>query len=332
MKNKNSKLNAKKPKNKITNTSKHNIKPKMKLNKIKTINTGDTIISINFFKNFNFLILTYNKCHIYSPKFALIKTIDLDYEIKEIKITDNENFKCLFNYELYVNINIKNNEVEQIIDFGRKDIKYIKYYKKSIIAIKGFNTIFIWDQIEKNKYQFITKIELDICGEDIFVFEQYDLLFSCASNLIIYNLKKNKIDSILEELNFSAAMPFYENHILFLGGDYECGINDLSVYNIKEKKVIKNKEFDFYFYQYDININYTNLIKYYKKKDVIILCGGKNEVYNSIYVLDRNFNLIQTLDKIHYKNILGLAIYERGINDLILSYSTDGEIYFYSIS
>ena len=125
-------------------------------------------------------------------------------------------------------------------------------------------------------------------------------------------------------------MPFYENNILFLGGDYECGINDLSVYNIKEKKIIKNKEFDFYFYQE--GGNYTDLIKYYKKKDVVILCGGKNKVYNSIYIYDRNFNLIQTLDKIHYKNILGLAIYERVINDLILSYSEDGEIYFYSIS
>ena len=36
MKNKNSKLNIKKPKNKIS-TTKHNIKPKIKLNKIKTI-------------------------------------------------------------------------------------------------------------------------------------------------------------------------------------------------------------------------------------------------------------------------------------------------------
>jgi hypothetical protein len=82
----------------------------------------------------------------------LIKKIDLDYEIKEIKIIDNENFKCLFNYELYVNINILNNEVEQIIDFGRSDIKSIKYYKNSIIAISNANTIFIWEKIEKNKY------------------------------------------------------------------------------------------------------------------------------------------------------------------------------------
>ena len=59
MKNKNSKLNVKKPKNKI-NTTKYNIKPKIKLNKIKKINIGDIIISINFFENFNFLILTYN--------------------------------------------------------------------------------------------------------------------------------------------------------------------------------------------------------------------------------------------------------------------------------
>lgn len=326
MKNKNSKLNVKKPKNKI-NTTKHNIKPKIKLNKIKTINTGDTIISINFFKNFNFLILTYNKCLIYTPKFSLIKTIDLDIEFQEIKIVDNENFKCLYNYELYVNINFYNDEIEEIINFGRTDIKSIKYYKNSIIAINDYDNIFIWDEIEKNKYQFITKIRL---GTHIFVFEQYDILFSCGYNLCIYNLKKNKIDSISEELDFSAAMPFYENNILFLGGDYECGINDLSVYNIKEKKVIQKKEFDFYFYEE--GKKFTDLIKYYKKKDVIILCGGKNRVYNSIYIYDRNFNLIQTLDKIHYKNILGLAIYERGVNDLILSYSADGEIYFYSIA
>ena len=198
------------------------------------------------------------------------------------------------------------------------------------MAINGVNSIFIWQNIEKNKYQFITKIELGGYGDDIFVFEQYDIFFSCGSDLCIYNLKRNKVDSILKELAFSAAMPFYENNILFLGGDYECGINDLSVFNIKEKKIIKNKEFDFYFY--NEGVNFTDLIKYYKKKDIIILCGGKNKVYNSIYVYDRNFNLIQTLDKIHYKNILGLAIYERGINDLILSYSADGEVYFYSIS
>ena len=126
MKNKNSKLNVKKPKNTI-NTTKHKIKPKIKLNKIKTFNIGEAIISVNFFENFNFLILTYNKCLIYSPKFVLLKTIALDYEIKEIKTIDNENFKCLYNYELYVNINIKNDEIEEIIDFGRQDIKFIKY-------------------------------------------------------------------------------------------------------------------------------------------------------------------------------------------------------------
>ena len=126
MKNKNSKLIDKKPKNKI-NKIKYNIKPKIKLNKIKTFNIGEAIISVNFFENFNFLILTYNKCLIYSPKFVLLKTIALDYEIKEIKTIDNENFKCLYNYELYVNINIKNDEIEEIIDFGRQDIKFIKY-------------------------------------------------------------------------------------------------------------------------------------------------------------------------------------------------------------
>jgi hypothetical protein len=101
-------------------------------------------------------------------------------------------------------------------------------------------------------------------------------------------------------------MPFYEDNVLFLSGDYECGINDLSVYNIKEKKIIKNKEFDFYFY--NEGENFTDLIKYYKKKDVIILCGGKNKVYNSIYIYDRDFNLIQTLQKIHYGNILSIVI------------------------
>ncbi len=93
--------------------------------------------------------------------------------------------------------------------------------------------------------------------------EQYDILCSYGSNLCIYNLKNNKIDSISEEYDFTAAMPFYANNILFLG-NFECGINDLSVYNIKEKKIIKNKEFNFYFHAE--RGNYIDLIKYYKKK------------------------------------------------------------------
>ena len=143
----------------------------------------------------------------------MIKTYNLSYEITEIKIIDNENFKCLENYDEYININIENNKITKIIKFGRDDIKYIKYYKKTILAINNVNTIFIWEPTDKNKYQFITKIELGNYG-DIFVFEQYDILFSCGFyNLCIYNLKKKKIDSISKELNFSAAMPFYENNI-----------------------------------------------------------------------------------------------------------------------
>ena len=267
----------------------------------------------------------------------LIKTYNLSYEITEIKIIDNDNFNCLENYDEYVNINIKNNKTTGIIKFGRGDIKYIKYYKKSILAINDVNEIYIWEPIDKNKYQFITKITLGIYGDDISVFEQYDILLSCGFyNLCIYNLKKKKIDSIQKELelNFRAAMPFYENNILLLGGDDESNYKELNVFNIKEKKVIKHKEFDFFIYEY--GNDFTKFIKYYKKKDVIILCGGKkevkNDVFNSIYIYDRDFNLNQILEKIHYKNIFGLAIYERGINDLILSYSEDGEIFFYSIN
>ena len=329
MKNKNSKINSKKPKNKIN--TKHNIKPKIKLNKIKKILIEDRIISINFFKNLNFLVLTLNKYRIYSPKFELIKAYDLKYEIQEIKIIDNENFKCLYNYDQYVNMNIKNNKIKKIINFGRSDITSIKYYKKNIIAISDINTIFIWEFIEKNKYQFTTKIKLGIYCENIFVFEQYDIFISCGfDNLGIYNLKKNKIDSISKELSFRAAMPFYGNNILFLGGNDDWGYKYLTVYNIKEKKIIKNMKFDFFFNVEEANT--PDLIKYYQKKDVIIICGGNNNVFNNVYIYDRDFNLIQTLEKIHYRNIVGLTIYERSTNDLILSYTKDGEISFYSIN
>ena len=220
----------------------------------------------------------------------------------------------------------------------------IKYYKKNIIAITDTNTIFIWKPIDKNKYQFITKIELDLNDEDIFVFEQYNILLSSYfDNLFIFNLKKDKIEKIdknnsnLKELTVRAAISFYENNILFLSGIFdfcEFGFINLSIYNIREKKVIRNKELDFYIYEY--GGDFTQLIKYYKKKEVIILCGGKkemkNDVYNNIYIYDRDFKLNQILEKIHYKNILGLSIYERGINDLIISYSEDGEIFFYSIN
>ena len=334
MKNKNySNLNVKNPKNKI-NIAKHKIKQKIKLIKTKTIKIGDTIKSINFFKNLNFLVLTNKEYRIYSPKFALIKTYNLKNEIQEIKIIDDENFNCLFNYEQYANINIKNNKIVKLINFGRNDIKYIKHYKKSIIAISNWNTIFIWENIKKNKYQFITKIELGSDDENILVYEQNDILIQCCyDNLFIYNLKRNKVDLISKDLIFNDAIPFYENNILFLNGGYEgneCYFTALIIYNIKEKKITKNKKFDIYFNIGEVNA--TDLIKYYSKKDVIILCGGKNRVYNNIYIYDRDFNLIQTLEKVHYGNILGLTFYERGTNDLILSYSEDGEINFYSIN
>lgn len=333
MKNKNSKLNIKIPKNKI-NSSKHKINQKMKLIKTKTIKIGDKIKYINFFKNLNFLVLTNKEYRIYSPKFALIKAYKLKNRIQEIKIIDNENFNCLCNYEQYVNINIKNNKIVKLIDFGRYDINYVKHYKKYIIAISNWNIIFIWENIKKNKCQFITKIELGSADEDILVYEQNDILIQCCyDNLFIYNLKRNKVDLISKDLIFSDAIPFYENNILFLNGGYEgneCYFTSLSIYNIKEKKITKNKNFDIYFNVGEVNA--TELIKYYKKKDVIILCGGKNSVYNNIYIYDRDFNLIQTLQKAHYGNILGLTFYERGTNDLILSYSEDGDINFYSIN
>ena len=333
MKNKNTKLNAKNQKHKI-NITKHKIKPKIKLNKIKTIKIRDTIKSINFFKNLNFLVLTNKEYLIYSPKFALIKTYNLKNEIQEITIIDDENFYCLYNYKQYVNINIKNNKISKLINFGRNDIKYIIYYKKNIIAISNWNIIFIWENIKKNKYQFITKINLGSADENILVLEQNDILIQCCyDNLFIYNLKRNKVDLISKDLIFDDAIPFYENNVLFLSGGFEgneCYFTALSVYNIKEKKISKNKEFDIYFNIGEVNATY--LIKYYSKKDVIILCGGKNRVYNSIYIYDRDFNLIQTLEKVHYGNILGLVIYEREINDLILTYTEDGEINFYSIN
>ena len=333
MKNENSKLNVKNPKNK-NNTTKQKIKPKLKLNKIKTIIIGEAISSINFFKNLNFLVLTNKEYRIYSPKFALIKIYNLKNEIQEIKIIDDENFNCLYNYEKYVNINIKNNKIGNIINFGRNDIEYIKYYKKNIIAISNWNKIFIWEKIKKNKYQFITKIELGSVNENILVLEQNDILIQCCNNnLFIYNLKRNKIDLISNELIFWDSIPFYENKILFLNGGYEgneCYFTALSVYNIKEKKITKKKEFDLYFNLGEAKAN--DLIKYYKKKDVIILCGGKKGVYNSIYIYDRDFNLIQTLQKVHYGNILSIIIYERDTNDLIISYSEDGDINFYSIN
>ena len=333
MKKNSSKLNAKNPKSRI-NTAKNKNKPKIKLIKTKTIKIGDTIKSINFFKNLNFLVLTDKEYRIYSPKFDLIKKYALKYKIREIKIIDDENFRCLYNNAQYINMNIKNNKIEKIINFGRDDIKYIKYYKKNIIAINNDNTIFIWEYIKKNKYQFITKIELGDYDKEISVFEQYDILIQCCDdNLFIYNLKRNKIDLISKDLIFDEAMPFYENNILFLNGGFEGNeyyFTDLSVYNIQEKKITKKKKLDFYFYVAIANA--TDLIKYYNKKDVIILCGGKNNVYNRIYIYDRDFNLVQTLEKAHYGNILGLTIYERTTNDLILSYSEDGEINFYSIN
>ena len=333
MKNKNSKINVKIQKNRI-NTTKHKIKPKIKLIKTKTIKIVGTIKSINFFKNLNFLVLTNKEYLIYSPKFALIKTYNLKNEIQEITIIDDENFYCLYNYKQYVNINIKNNKISKLINFGRNDIKYIIYYKKNIIAISNWNIIFIWENIKKNKYQFITKINLGSADENILVLEQNDILIQCCyDNLFIYNLKRNKVDLISKDLIFDDAIPFYENNVLFLSGGFEgneCYFTALSVYNIKEKKISKNKEFDIYFNIAEAKAN--DLIKFYKKKDAIILCGGKNGVYNSIYIYDRDFNLIQTLEKVHYGNILGLVIYEREINDLILTYTEDGEINFYSIN
>ena len=77
-------------------------------------------------------------------------------------------------------------------------------------------------------------------------------------------------------------------NILFLGGNDDWGYKYLTVYNIKEKKIIKNMKFDFFFNVEEANT--PDLIKYYQKKDVIIICGGHNNLYNNVYIYDRDFN------------------------------------------
>ena len=93
---------------------------------------------------------------------------------------------------------------------------------------------------------------------------------------------------------------------IILGGMVYEGIanKDLIKYDLKEKKIILEKHFDFL---------YKN-IEYLKEKNIILISGTrpKSEIFNNIYIFNTNFVLIQNIENSsNYGTIEGFNFYQK---------------------
>ena len=309
------------------------IKKKIKIKLLKSENIG-FITSFDIFPNKNYIIFIEFKTYkIYNSKLTLIKEHHFKERVQDIKIIDDNNFHCLYNDNRLVNVNIKDNKISTLIHF-KKEISSIKYYKNKILAFSSSedeHSTDMYESTNKVGYQLITRFkipgedsELAECG--IYVIEKFSLLVSqTIYAAYFWDLKKSHQYDVVEK-TIRLVWPFYDN-LYILGQSQEYGeIFKLCVYDIKKREIIKKLNFDF-----------TLIIEtlfYYKKKDVIIIGGGyskfRNRNNNTIFIFDRNFNKILTLERIHEKTILDIVLYER-TNDLLISYSEDGRLNYYNI-
>lgn len=294
------------------------------LKPIKTINSiNDKIENIYFFKNKNYLVKGLRTYKIYNEKFKIVKNIQIKDYLNFIKIIDNNNFICLKNKKQLINVNIKNVKKELIFDF-MKEIGKILYYKNKCITLEEYNNeIKIWEFLKDRKLQLNAKIKLkDIIN--IFLIPKIKNIVISGNKVDItyfFNLKtlkfENKITYRLKDLyrlnhNLFIFTNFYYNKYY----QYEEG-DSLDIYNLYEKKITKSIKIDFL----------INSILTIPKRRIFLASAY---FINDIYVFDYHFNQIQSLIKIHNEKIVGMKLYEKSEkNDLVLSYSEDGQIKFF---
>ena len=285
-----------------------------------------SIDKVNIFDNKNILCLTSEGYTIYDNKFKIIKR-KKNLSVTAPKIIDDKNFICLIDRKKLIKINIETGKHNQLFEFPYY-IKSIKYFKNNniitIIYDEGF-TFKIWQKLNDGSYQLMTKLSL--------------LSFSTDKNIEMY-LTKNENCLIttnpfygvtfwdLPKFRYDHELDYYwheehfcqvsENEIVLGKGRQEGGdelSNEIVKYNIKDKKIVLIKKFNFKY----------GAIDYLDNKNIFLINGSrpKSKILNNIYVLNNNFAQMQAIEIPLGHTIEFFSLYQKDDKEEYLFY------YFY---
>ena len=326
----------KKKANKIS-TNNNSIKTNLKLKLIKTLNPFNyPIKNVHTFPNKNILILTDNSYKIYNEKYQCLRT-KKDINYSNIKIIDNDSFICLKDNIKLIKINLKTGKILCLLEF-KEQISKILYHDNKLITTSNdnLNKVTIWEKISETKYQTVTNIlfnKEELNSINIFLIpEKNNLIISTNTKEVdctyFYELKKLKLINKLVDLCFEKIYKLTDN-ILLLPFSDEID-SQLNIYGCNQKKIVKEVLLKF-------NANSEILI--IPKKKVILAAGyintggGCDREYKEIHVLNYDYEEIFVLNKIHYRSILGIELYEEKNEKeyIIISYSEDGAVNILSL-
>ena len=318
-----------------------------------------SIAGIYFLKNGNFLVLGRKefdklfeymgdsgiiKYKIFDNKLQMIKKSkkDLNISIRNIKVIDENNIICLLDTEELINLNIQNGIITKLFHF-QETIYNLLYYKNKLITCNHElrEGIKIWEQTKSvlsatnhHHYQLMNKLfypkiygDENITYATMYLMEDKNLLITSndEESVCFWNLKKLKFDHIFNLDWCPYIFSNFKNNLAIFGSGIYKGYrtpNKLVLYDVKEKHISKNIKLDFIILD----------VRYIKKIDLIVISGGTDILRNDIYVYDSNLNKVQFIRKAHCGDINGFAFYEKDEKeDLLMSYSLDGSVNFYSL-
>ena len=320
-------------------------KEKMLIRPIKRIRTiNGAIDDIQIFKNKNYLVkghdnkfdhcllifdpkdrLAPDEIKIYNKSFHLIKRIIYKKNFDFFKIINDNTVICLGNQIELIKISLKE-EIFQPLFFFQSKIHKLLYYKKNLIITveERNNGIKIWQLLNNNRLKLRTKIiNMDMYYKIIFLIKNKDIMVTPGYNnahvTVFWNLKLCKIEKQIDYY-LGCLCQLSEKIFVFSEKNDKNKESRLDIYDYLENKIIKNIDLDYK----------VKLIKAIRKKNIFLVAGGviSEDYYNhyDIHVYDYDFNQIQFIDRLHFRDIVGIELYERGEkeDDVIFSYSEDG--------
>ena len=272
---------------------------------------------------------------IYNEKYQCIRSKG-NVNYKNIKIIDNDNFICLKDNTKLVNIGLKTGKIQTIFYFKEEISKILYHGDKYITYSVNDNIIKIWTKIPENKWQNSLNISFGEKERErdirIFLFTEKNILVVSVEFLRTYffDLTKFEIISKLEGFYWNIYQLNENNFILAWSEDCEYS-SDLDIYNLDKKEIIKSIEHKFW--------NNCEILVL-PQKEIFLVAGftytgfGCDRESKEIHIFDaKTYEEILTLEKLHYRSILGIRLYEikNEKENIIITYSEDGAVNFLSL-
>lgn len=306
-------------------------KESVKLKVLKTMNIFNSPINdIYFFPNKNFLINADGTYKIYNDKYMCIRT-KKDIHYKNIKIIDNDSFICLKDNTKLMNINLKTGKATKIFEFPKKVLNLL-YYENKYITLNEDYKINLWQAISNNEIQLLTTLILNVSEKPLdfiilLVPEKDELIVSINDMEIItyfYDLKSLKIINKIPDVFHEKIYKLNDDLYIFPFFKYSEADSYFNIYDFSKNEIVKKIENKFCSSMEILNI---------PERKILLVAGfefsesaGSRE-FKNIYVLNYNFEQIFNLNNIHYRNILGIKLYQKKEKEyLILTYSEDGAV------